>query len=116
MPYRATRPIHHSLDSLPVIVRSEVAEPKVWRFECQVYPCSRLASLPSLRSAAGKLETPSVWCYLSDSVSWVQCYKDPCEEVRDGEVRKAKSELAACSLAARVMVWLTIAAADVADR
>ena len=24
--------------------------------------------------------TPSVWCYLSETMNWVECIQDPCEQ------------------------------------
>ena len=36
--------------------------------------------------------TPSVWCYLSDSVAWVECIDDPCKGYRY-EAEQARNSL-----------------------
>jgi len=36
--------------------------------------------------------TPKVWCYLSDSLNWVECIQDPCQGYRD-EAEQARNGL-----------------------
>lgn len=56
--------------------------------------CSAGAALAakSVEVTFYKSETPSVWCYLADSIAWVECIDDPCAGYRE-EAERLRRQL-----------------------